>query len=82
VLRGEAIPIESRILAVAGAWSAMTGPGTRALTPGQAVAALTARAGTDFDPTVVAAAIEVTEREILAVDPAGPRTRLASLAAR
>ncbi len=56
-LRGEQIPLESRIIAVADAFEAMTGERTyrATLTVEQAVAELEARAGTQFDPSCVAA---------------------------
>jgi hypothetical protein len=56
VLSGDAIPVESRVLAVAEQLGSMTASGTRGLSPGQAIAALVARAGTEFDPKVVSAA--------------------------
>ena len=65
VVTGEDIPLESRILAVAEAWSALTAKGTRELTPGQALAGLRADAGGEFDPRVAAAAIKVVEEDVL-----------------
>jgi hypothetical protein len=65
---GGAIPLESRVLAVAHAWSGLTAEGTRGLTPEQALHDLKARAGTDFDPRVVAAAVKaVSDRSLLHV---------------
>ncbi|HEY7728675.1 MAG TPA: HD domain-containing phosphohydrolase [Candidatus Eisenbacteria bacterium] len=56
-LRGEAIPLEARILAVADAFDAMTTdrPYRRALSEEEALAELRRAAGTQFDPRVVAA---------------------------
>jgi len=65
VLAGEAIPVESRVLAVAEQLAAMTAAGVHGLSPGQAVAALVPRAGTEFDPRVVAAARWAIEEEVL-----------------
>lgn len=56
-LRGDEIPIESQIVAVADAYAAMTadhGPGVR-LDPDAALDELRANAGTQFYPEVVAA---------------------------
>ncbi len=60
-LSGEAIPIESRIVAVCDAYAAMRTdrPYRAALTHQQAVAELQANADTQFDPTVVEAAVAV-----------------------
>ncbi len=62
-LAGEAIPIFSRILAVADAYEAMTSerPYRRALAPAEAVLRLRAGAGTQFDPAIV----EVFLRHVL-----------------
>jgi hypothetical protein len=65
VLSGTAIPIESRILAVAEHLGWMTAAGTRALSPERAIAALVPRAGTEFDPRVVAAARWAIEEDLL-----------------
>jgi HD-GYP domain-containing protein (c-di-GMP phosphodiesterase class II) len=56
-LAGEAIPLGSRILAVADAFVAMTSerPYRRAMTVAQALTELTSKAGSQFDPEVVAA---------------------------
>jgi HD-GYP domain-containing protein (c-di-GMP phosphodiesterase class II) len=56
-LAGEAIPQGSRILAVADAFVAMTSerPYRRAMTVGDALEELSEKAGTQFDPDVVAA---------------------------
>ena len=65
VLRGEAIPIECRVLAVAEQLGSQTAIGTRGLSPEQAVFTLVPRAGGAFDPHVVAAARRVIEEDIL-----------------
>jgi hypothetical protein len=53
---GADIPLESRVLAVANAWSELTAEGTRGLSPEEALHDLKARAGGEFDPEIVAAA--------------------------
>jgi HD domain len=70
VLSGDAIPVESRVLAVAEQLGSMTASGTRGLSPEQAIAALVARAGTEFDPKVVSAARWAIEQNVLV----SPRT--------
>jgi hypothetical protein len=69
VLSGDAIPVESRVLAVAEQLGSMTASGT-GLSPGQAIAALVARAGTEFDPKVVSAARSAIEENMFV----SPRT--------
>jgi diguanylate cyclase (GGDEF)-like protein/putative nucleotidyltransferase with HDIG domain len=56
-LRGDAIPLESRIIAVADAFEAMTGgrPYRPQLTDEEALAELSERSGTQFDPDCVQA---------------------------
>jgi putative nucleotidyltransferase with HDIG domain len=60
-LRGEAIPIEARIMAVADAFDAMTSnrPYRRALSEQEALDELRRNAGTHFDPRIVAAFEEI-----------------------
>ncbi len=65
ILSGDAIPIESRVLAVAEQLGSLTAIGTRGLSPEQAVFTLVPRAGGAFDPRVVAAARRVIEEDIL-----------------
>jgi hypothetical protein len=82
VLSGDAIPVESRVLAVAEQLGSMTAFGTRGLSPGQAIAALVARAGTEFDPRVVSAARWAIEENMFVsprpvVEPAPPVIRAA-----
>jgi HD-GYP domain-containing protein (c-di-GMP phosphodiesterase class II) len=62
-LRGDEIPLESRIVFVADAYNAMTTdrPYRQALTPAQAMEELRAGAGTQFDPRVVSALCTVAE---------------------
>jgi HD-GYP domain-containing protein (c-di-GMP phosphodiesterase class II) len=52
-LRGEMIPLESRILAVAEAFDAMTALSTPPLTRAQALERLRQAAGSQFDPEIV-----------------------------
>ncbi len=61
---GTAIPLGARILSVADAYVAMTSdrPYRGAMTPEQAVGELTAKSGSQFDPRVVAAFVEVHKR--------------------
>ncbi|HEY6572377.1 MAG TPA: HD domain-containing phosphohydrolase, partial [Candidatus Eisenbacteria bacterium] len=56
-LKGEGIPIEARIMAVADAFDAMTSdrPYRRALAEHDALAELKRNMGTHFDPRVIAA---------------------------
>jgi hypothetical protein len=65
LLWGEAIPLESRVLAVANAWSALTAEGTRTLSPEQALHELRRRAGSEFDPEVVAGAVRAVKDRTL-----------------
>jgi putative nucleotidyltransferase with HDIG domain len=67
-LRGDAIPIEGRLLAVADAFDAMTSfrPYRAALTSHHALAEIAICSGSQFDPTVAEAFLEVW-----AVDAAG-----------
>ena len=62
-LRGEQIPIAARVIACCDAYNAMTTdrPYRAAMPPGDAVAELRACAGTQFDPRVVAAVVEIIE---------------------
>jgi HD-GYP domain-containing protein (c-di-GMP phosphodiesterase class II) len=62
-LRGDEIPLGSRIVLVCDAYDAMTSPRPyrAALTPEQATAELTAHAGTQFDPRVVEALLGYLE---------------------
>jgi putative nucleotidyltransferase with HDIG domain len=64
-LAGEAIPLAARIVAVADTYSAMTTrrPYRDAMPHDAAIAELRANAGTQFDPVVVVAALDVMERE-------------------
>jgi diguanylate cyclase (GGDEF)-like protein len=60
-LPGEAVPRESRIIAVADAFEAMTGarPYRETMTPDEALAELARNSGTQFDPECVAALDDV-----------------------
>jgi hypothetical protein len=62
---GELIPLTSRILAVADAWSGLTSKDSPQLSHSQAMHQLTSRAGMHFDPAIVAAAAQVVEDEQL-----------------
>jgi diguanylate cyclase (GGDEF)-like protein len=63
-LKGDAIPLEARIVAVADAWEALTHerPYRPALDEQAARAELRAHAGTQFDPAVVDALLRALER--------------------
>jgi len=73
--RGHEIPLEARILAVADSFDAMTSnrPYRRALPREQALAEVDRCAGTQFDPEVAMAFLDVLESGVLAVA-AGPRS--------
>ncbi len=63
-LRGEAIPLEARVIGVADAFSAMTAerPYSRRLTVDEACEELKRCAGTQFDPTIVRHFVEEIRR--------------------
>lgn len=63
-LRGGMIPLECRLLAVADAWARLTAGPTQRLSHTEALLALELAAGTELDPTVVAAAGEVVHTEL------------------
>jgi hypothetical protein len=65
VLSGEAIPLESRVVAVAERLACLTAKDTRRLSPDHAVSLLVVRAGAEFDPRVVAAARRVIDEDIM-----------------
>jgi hypothetical protein len=65
VLRGDLIPLTSRVLGVADVWARQTAAGSPELTHLQALRVLESRAGYHFDPGVVEAVAEVLEREQL-----------------
>jgi hypothetical protein len=62
-LPGAHIPLGSRVVAVAHAWSSLTARDTSELSHEEALLALAVRAGTHFDPRVVDAARTVVEQE-------------------
>jgi hypothetical protein len=70
LVSGEDIPIESRVLAVARAWAALTAQGGPGLTPKEALVNLRIRAGQELDPVVVAAAVKTVHAEIIELGPA------------
>jgi diguanylate cyclase (GGDEF)-like protein len=71
-LAGEAIPLESRIVAVCDAYAAMRSdrPYRAAMSHADAVAELISNAGTQFDPTVVKAAVEALREPLRLVEAA------------
>jgi diguanylate cyclase (GGDEF)-like protein len=85
-LSGDAIPLEARILAVADAYEAMTSDRAYRSSIGQdaARAELERCSGTQFDPLVVDALINVLQRESkrVGIVPALPKHRFASATAR
>ncbi len=65
-LRGDSIPLGSRILAVAEVFDVLTNPNSyrrKTLTAREAVKELQAYSGTQFDPDVVAALVKITEEQ-------------------
>jgi putative nucleotidyltransferase with HDIG domain len=64
-LKGERIPLGSRIISVADAYQAMTEdrPYRRALSTNEAIAQLLAGSGTQFDPRVIQAFIQVLQKK-------------------
>jgi hypothetical protein len=81
LLSGDAIPIESRVLAVAHAWAAITAQGGPCVTPREALVNLRVRAGSELDPVVVAAAVRIVEGEIIELGPAEAHPAPAAMAA-
>jgi HD-GYP domain-containing protein (c-di-GMP phosphodiesterase class II) len=71
-LAGEAIPLESRIVGVCDAYAAMRSdrPYRAALSHADAIAELMSNAGTQFDPTVVRAAVAVLREPLRLVEAA------------
>jgi HD-GYP domain-containing protein (c-di-GMP phosphodiesterase class II) len=63
-IAGSAIPLGARILAVADAYVAMTSdrPYRAAMTSDQAMTELSAKSGSQFDPKVVVAFVELRKR--------------------
>lgn len=70
-LKGEEIPLYSRILAVADSFEAMTAsrPYRAAISPVEAISELERCSGTQFDPKVVNALVRVLKRSIAQVSP-------------
>lgn len=65
-MKGEEIPLESRIIAVADAFEAMTSerPHRSALSVQEAINELKKNSGKQFDPKIVEAFLKVLERRI------------------
>ncbi len=70
-LRGTAIPLEARIVSACDAFNAMTTTRSyrRAMAPARAAAELSANSGTQFDPRVVDAILELIDRDEQAAPP-------------
>jgi hypothetical protein len=64
-LRGELIPLTSRVLAVADVWARLTAAGSPELTHLQVLGVLQSRSGYHFDPGVVQGVDKVLAREQL-----------------
>jgi len=75
-LRASTIPLSSRILAVARAWSALTAAGTQELSHESALEILRSRSGSDLDPAIVRAATAVVAQERVTADQPSPEPRL------
>ena len=75
-LRCGRAPLASRVLAVARVWSELTAGGTLELPHTEAILALSARAGTEFDPVIVEAAAQVVAEEQAFVRDPGFEPRL------
>lgn len=75
-LRGESIPLASRVLAVADTWSSLTASGSPRLGHGEVLELLRAAAGTRLDPAVVEAAAEVVAQERVTASEPAPEPRL------
>jgi HD-GYP domain-containing protein (c-di-GMP phosphodiesterase class II) len=73
-LAGDGIPLEARIISVCDAYSAITTnrPYRAAQSPATAIAELVRCAGSQFDPRVVEAVIEITRGDVFAEAPSAP----------
>jgi diguanylate cyclase (GGDEF)-like protein/putative nucleotidyltransferase with HDIG domain len=82
-LKGEAIPLGSRIIAVADAFSAMTTerPYRRAIPPDKAIEELVDKSGTQFDPQVVKAFVQAVRSGKVALPEPKPRAQARGVAA-
>jgi hypothetical protein len=78
-LRGGAIPLAARVLAVAQTWSELTARGTLQLGHREALAHLEAAAGSRLDPAVVDAARAVVAQERVSASEPAPEPRLHAL---
>jgi hypothetical protein len=75
-LRGEGIPLASRVLAVAQTWAELTARGTPQLAHADALAHLEAAAGARLDPAIVDAARAVIAQERVSASEPAPEPRL------
>jgi hypothetical protein len=75
-LRGEAIPVATRLVAVADAWSGLTAAGTPQLGHEEALAQLEHAGGARFDPAIVRAARAVIAQERVTDSVPAPEPRL------
>jgi HD domain len=75
-LRGTLIPLSSRVVAVAQAWSELTASGTAGLSHAAALEAMELRAGTELDPAIVEAARAVVAQECVSLTEPSPQPRL------
>jgi diguanylate cyclase (GGDEF)-like protein len=79
-LRGDAIPLLARVLAVADAYSAMTTdrPYRKALTPKEALARVAKAAGTQLDPALAMAFVAAMRRKLAGYESAVSRPMIES----
>jgi hypothetical protein len=75
-LRGDAIPLASRVIAVADAWSGLTAAGTPQLGHEEALAHLESAGGVRLDPAIVRAARAVIAQERVTASESAPEPRL------
>jgi hypothetical protein len=75
-LRAELIPLSSRVLAVARAWSSLTAAGTAELSHAEALDELRLRSGSELDPKIVVAACAVVAQECVTAAEPTPEPRL------
>jgi len=75
-LRGPLIPLSSRVLAVADAWSRLTAAGDEELSHEAALDRLRALSGNELDPAIVRAARAVVAQERVTAEQPNPEPRL------